>query len=45
MPKDSSMAAFFAEVWLVSFMDYDLAYIDLEEKTLEPLANPLGPKV
>ena len=32
-------------IWLVSFMDYDLGYIDLEEKTLQPLANPFGPKV
>jgi transposase InsO family protein len=31
--------------WLVSFMDYDLGYIDLEEKTLQPLDNPFGPKV
>lgn len=31
--------------WLVSFMDYDLGYIDLEEKTLQPLSNPFGPKV
>lgn len=28
--------------WLVSFMDYDLGYIDLEEKTLQPLENPFG---
>lgn len=27
-------------VWLVSFMDYDLGYIDLEEKSLQPLENP-----
>jgi transposase InsO family protein len=27
-------------VWLVSFMAYDLGYIDLEEKTLQPLENP-----
>ncbi|MGB2626993.1 MAG: hypothetical protein WAK20_09410 [Candidatus Acidiferrum sp.] len=32
-------------IWLVSFMDYDLGYIDLEEKTLQPLENPFGPKV
>jgi hypothetical protein len=31
--------------WLVSFMDYDLGYIDLEEKTLQPLHNPFGPRV
>src|ERR1700757_4362132 len=32
-------------IWLVSFMDYDLGYIDLEETTLQPLENPFGPKV
>jgi hypothetical protein len=32
-------------IWLVSFMDYDLGYIDLEEKTLQPLDNPFGPWV
>jgi transposase InsO family protein len=30
-------------IWLVSFMSYDLGYIDLEEKTLQPLENPFGP--
>jgi hypothetical protein len=33
------------EIGLVSFMEYDLGYIDLEEKTLPPLVNPFGPKV
>ena len=32
-------------IWLVSFMDYDLGYVDLEEKTLQPLQNPFGPKL
>ena len=32
-------------IWLVTFMEYDLGYIDLEEKTLQPLNNPFGPKV
>jgi hypothetical protein len=32
-------------IWLVTFMDYDLGYIDLEEKTLQHLNNPFGPKV
>jgi len=32
-------------IWLVTFMDYDLGYIDLEEKTLQPLDNPFGPRV
>lgn len=32
-------------IWLVSFMEYDLGYIELEEKTLQPLENPFGPKL
>ena len=32
-------------VWLVSFMQYDLGYIDLEERTLQPLDNPFGPVI
>jgi hypothetical protein len=32
-------------IWLVSFLDYDLGYIDLEQKTLHPLDNPFGPRV
>jgi transposase InsO family protein len=32
-------------IWLVSFMHYDLGYVDLEERTLQPLENPFGPKV
>jgi hypothetical protein len=31
-------------IWLVSFMDYDLGYIDLEEKTLQPLPKSLWAK-
>jgi hypothetical protein len=31
-------------IWLVTFMDYDLGYVDLEEKTLQPLENPFGRK-
>ena len=30
---------------LVSFMHHDLGYIDLEERTLQPLENPFRPKV
>jgi Integrase core domain len=30
-------------IWLISFMRYDLGYIDLEQKTLQPLDNPFGP--
>ncbi len=32
-------------VWIVSFMRYDLAFIDLEQKTLQPLDNPFGPRL
>ena len=32
-------------IWLVSFMHYDLGYIDLEQKTLQPLDNPFGARV
>ena len=31
-------------IWLVSFIDYDLGFIDLEEKTLQPLENPFWPR-
>jgi hypothetical protein len=33
------------DIWLVSFMNYDLGYFDLETGVLEPLENPFGPKV
>ena len=33
------------DIWLVSFMQYDLGYIDLEQKTLQPLDNPFGPRL
>ena len=29
-------------IWLASFMQYDLGYFDLEQKTLQPLDNPFG---
>jgi hypothetical protein len=32
-------------IWLVSFMHYDLGCIDLEQKTLQPLDNPFGPRL
>jgi putative transposase len=32
-------------LWLVSFMHYDLGYFDDETCRLEPIANPFGPKV
>ena len=30
-------------IWIVSFMRYDLGFIDLEQRTLQPLDNPFGP--
>lgn len=32
-------------IWLVSFMHYDLGYIDLEQRTLQPRDNPFGPRL
>lgn len=32
------------DIWLVSFMHYDLGYFDLEQKTLQPLDNPFALK-
>jgi hypothetical protein len=32
-------------IWLVTFMHYDLGFIDLEQKTLQPLDNPFGPRL
>jgi hypothetical protein len=29
-------------IWIVSFMRYDLGFIDLEQKTLQPTQNPFG---
>ena len=33
------------DVWLVSFMDYDMAYFDMESSRVQALENPFGPKV
>jgi len=33
------------DIWLVSFMDYDLGYFDLETRVLEPLENLFGPRL
>jgi len=32
-------------IWLVSFEHYDLGYIDLEQKTLQPLDNPFSQRL
>ena len=34
-----------ADVWLVSFMHYDLGYIDLEARTLQIIDTPFGSRV
>ena len=33
------------DIWLVTFMDYDLGYFDPEGKRFEPIGNPFGLKV
>jgi transposase InsO family protein len=32
-------------IWLVTFMHYDLGYIDLEQRTLQTLDNPFGARL
>ena len=32
-------------IWLVSFMRYDLGYIDLEQRTLQTIDNPFGSRL
>jgi len=32
-------------IWIVSFMSYDLGFSDLQQKTLQPSGNPLGPRM
>lgn len=32
-------------MWLVSFMHYELGFIDLEQKTLQPMDNPFGARL
>jgi transposase InsO family protein len=32
-------------IWLVSFINYDLGYIDLEQKTLQTIDNPFGTRL
>lgn len=32
-------------IWLVSFMRYDLGYIDLEQRTLQTIDNPFGTRL
>ena len=32
-------------IWLISFMSYDLGYIDLEQRTLQTIDNPFGSRL
>ncbi len=32
-------------IWIVTFMHYDLGFIDLEQKTLQPLDKPVRREV
>ncbi len=32
-------------IWLISFMQYDLGYIDLEQRTLQTIHNPFGTRL
>ena len=32
-------------IWMISFMHYDLGYIDLEQKTLQTIDNPFGSRL
>jgi transposase len=45
VPAKSTIHAVLCRHGLVSFMSYDLGFIDLEHKTLQPLDNPFGPRV
>ncbi len=33
------------QIWLVSFMQFDLGYFDEDECRVEPIDNPFAPKV
>jgi hypothetical protein len=33
------------DIWRASFMHHDLGYFDLEQKTLQPIDNPFGPRL
>jgi hypothetical protein len=32
------------QIWLVSFLDYDLGFFDREEGRVEPASNPFAPE-
>jgi len=31
------------QIWLVSFLGYDLSFFDMEEGRVEPASNPFAP--
>src|SRR3546814_20827738 len=33
------------DIWLISFMQYDIGYIDLEQRTLQTIDHPFGSRV
>ena len=33
------------QIWLISFMEYDLGYFDDETCRLEPIEDPFGPRL
>ena len=47
MPKAAGLAypGIRPGLWLVTFIDYDLGYIDLEQRNLQPIDNPFGPRL
>ena len=41
----AASAAKWGGAWLVSFMHHDLGYIDLKQKTLQPIVQPFGTRL
>lgn len=39
---DSTYRAMDDDIWVVSFLDYDLDYFDAKGKRVEPIADPFG---
>ena len=33
------------DIWVVSFLDYDLGHFDLDTRVLEPLDSPFSPRL
>jgi len=45
LDRPSASRKFRTIIWLVSIMDYDLGYFDLETQKLEPLGYPFAPDI